>query len=238
MRITPFLCALAGAGFAGTAANATLDICNQTDRTQFVAIGYQTDEGWASRGWWSIEPGGCAQVVEGDLDRRYYYYRAESDGGSFVDEGYNFCTSQQAFGILGDTECEERGYDTKGFREIDTGPEALHYTWTMTGPEGGFGTDGPPGAAPPPQPAPEPEPEPEAEAPVLPTVPGGIASVEPEPEPDAPSLPTIPGGTPGIVDPEPEPEPEPEPMPEEEPELPSFDEPMGDRNPRDGGSRL
>lgn len=117
-------------GSAG-AAQAGLHFCNQTNEIQSVAIGYQGASDWTSEGWWNVDPGDCATVVAGDLTKRYYYYRSEVNGGDFPGEGYMFCTTPQEFEIVGDTDCESRGYDNESFREIDTGETATDFTFNL-----------------------------------------------------------------------------------------------------------
>ncbi|MEQ9258987.1 MAG: DUF1036 domain-containing protein [Roseovarius sp.] len=131
MRTT--LAGLAGAGawlMAGPAV-AGLEICNQTDLKQSVAIGHMVDGEWTSEGWWNLDPGACAEPVGGDLANRYYYYRAEAAGAEFEDEGVFFCTIDSEFTIAGQDDCAERGYGRVGFRKIDTGPTATSYTVTL-----------------------------------------------------------------------------------------------------------
>ncbi len=123
-----------------TTGDGGLEFCNETGHVQSVSIGYEGDDGWMSEGWWNIEPGSCAWPVEGDLQNRYYYYRAEVDGGDFEGEGYTFCTSPDEYTIIGDTDCEARGYDTEDFEEIDTGPTATQFTVSIT--VGGIVGDG------------------------------------------------------------------------------------------------
>ena len=42
--------------------------------------------GWQSEGWWVAQPGDCATVYRGDLERRYYYiYAADDIGGGAWD---------------------------------------------------------------------------------------------------------------------------------------------------------
>lgn len=171
------LTALAGAAEAG------LEFCNETDVFQSIAVGYMGDQDWTSEGWWLVEPGACVTPVEGDLQSRYYYYRAESDEGTFEGDGYGFCVASEAFTIVGLGDCEARGYETSDFREIDTGAEALHYTVTL-----GDGT-----ASPEMLPVPEAEPEPEADAPEtriedLPEAPGDVPDAPEEPMEELPDV--------------------------------------------------
>ncbi len=126
-----------GVALAG-AAEAGLEICNETDVLQSIAIGYKGDTDWTSEGWWNIEPGDCTLVVAGDLTKRYYYYFADSAAGTFRGQDYVFCLRDEEFAIVGDTECEARGYEDGDFREVDTGETALDFTLTLVAnaPEG------------------------------------------------------------------------------------------------------
>ena len=112
-------------------AHAELRICNDTRVVQSVAIGYKGDEDWVSKGWWNIDPGACAVVVSGELTQRYYYYFADSKEGGFRGQNFNFCVQDAAFEISGDTDCAQRGLNTQGFREIDTGETARHFSLTL-----------------------------------------------------------------------------------------------------------
>lgn len=120
------------AGVALSPAWAGLEICNHTDVHRSVAIGYAQDDAWISEGWWNLDPGQCAMPVAGDLGQRYYYYRAETEDGGFPGEGYTFCTEPGAFTIVGDEGCEDRGYATEDFREIDTGEVATTFAYAIT----------------------------------------------------------------------------------------------------------
>lgn len=116
---------------AAGAAEAELEICNNTAEARSIAIGYDTDDGWISRGWWNVQPGLCATVVDGDLQQRYYYYRATAEGEEFEGEGYYLCTTPKAFDILGVNNCSERGYDRADFRKVDTGKTARQFTLSL-----------------------------------------------------------------------------------------------------------
>ncbi|WP_172296924.1 DUF1036 domain-containing protein [Pseudoruegeria sp. HB172150] len=112
-------------------AEAGLNICNETDLVQTVAIGFKGETNWTSEGWWNIDPDDCATVLGGDLDKRYYYYYAESDAASFQGQDYQFCADDEVFTIVGDTDCESRGFETLSMREIDTGETATDFTLTL-----------------------------------------------------------------------------------------------------------
>ena len=112
-------------------AQAELEICNETEVLQSVAIGYKGEKDWTSEGWWNIDPGACVTVVDGDLKLRYYYYFSEAADREFRGQSYFFCVEDSEFTIIGDTDCEARGYQDEDFREIDTGQTATEYTLTL-----------------------------------------------------------------------------------------------------------
>ncbi|MCF4098461.1 DUF1036 domain-containing protein [Maritalea mediterranea] len=123
---------LAGAlTLLATPALAGLEICNNAAERLSLAIGYSSDGGWVSEGWWNIDPGACKTTISGDLKNRYYYYRANMSGDPFATGDYSFCTTKEAFTIKGDENCVDRGYDAMGFRKLDTGETATHFTLTL-----------------------------------------------------------------------------------------------------------
>ncbi|WP_264210261.1 DUF1036 domain-containing protein [Leisingera thetidis] len=121
----------AGLGLAASPALAGLEICNNAGQSLSLAIGYSSGGGWVSEGWWTIPAGGCKTAVSGDLKTRYYYYRADAGGAVLASGDYTFCTSPEPFTIHGDTQCGPRGYETQGFRRLDTGETARHFTLTL-----------------------------------------------------------------------------------------------------------
>ena len=102
-------------------ARAELELCNKTGYPVELAIGYSSNNRWVSEGWWTIAGGGCQVVVRGDLKERYYYYYAEHRqvGGTWGGS-YPFCVSRNRFTIVGDKNCQSRGYEQRGFKQIDT----------------------------------------------------------------------------------------------------------------------
>lgn len=124
LTLLPLGCALA---CAAGAAQAGLEVCNQTDLRASVAIGYNEDGTWTSEGWWLVDAGDCVTMVGGDLKKRYYYWHATNADGAFAGESYEFCVTSEVFTIQGDTDCAQRGYAPGDFSEADTG-KATHYT--------------------------------------------------------------------------------------------------------------
>ncbi|WP_291728656.1 DUF1036 domain-containing protein [Leisingera sp. F5] len=121
----------AGLGLAASPAFSGLEVCNKAGQSLSLAIGYSSDGDWISEGWWNIPAGACKTPVGGDLKKRYYYYRANASGEAFASGDYTFCTSPEPFTIHGDTRCGPRGYETQGFRKLDTGETATHFTLTL-----------------------------------------------------------------------------------------------------------
>lgn len=117
------LAATAGS-LSATPAQAYFEICNQTKGDVTVAFGYRENGVWTSKGWWNIEPSGCATVYGDKLRERYYYYYAEEiDSDGIWGGDYRFCALDDAFTIQGDENCKSRGYDAYDFRQVDVGEE-------------------------------------------------------------------------------------------------------------------
>ena len=114
-----------GLGFAVLApaapAKADFRFCNGTASRVGVAIGYKDDDEWVTEGWWNIEPGDCRSVLVGPLASRYYYVHAVDydQGGEWNGEAL-MCTRNTSFTIRGVGRCEQRGYTSSGFYEVDT----------------------------------------------------------------------------------------------------------------------
>ena len=118
---------------AARPASAALEFCNQTEGNRSVAVAYSENKRWTSEGWWIVKPGECKSIVKGNLKQRYYYYRATTPGVSFKGDGYFFCTDPKPFTIVGDKNCQGRGYDRANFRKIDTGKSSKTFKLTLTG---------------------------------------------------------------------------------------------------------
>jgi uncharacterized membrane protein len=128
MLLLAFLTALAAVPAAPAFAN--FNVCNKSELATRVALGRFDGTRWTSQGWWTIAPKSCARLLNGPLQARYYYlYAADGFGGSW--EGRTrFCTTPGTkFLAPGRNDCTSRGFDQRGFFEVDTGksPE-----WTQT----------------------------------------------------------------------------------------------------------
>lgn len=97
-------------------------VCNKTALPVRAAIGRFDGTRWSSQGWWTVGPGNCAELLTGPLQARYYYFYA-SDGGAGTWEGKtHFCVAPaKSFKAAGRGDCARRGFDSRGFLEVDTG---------------------------------------------------------------------------------------------------------------------
>lgn len=100
--------------------------CNKTDRAVWSAIAEQDDgELYRSKGWWKLEPGGCAKILKGELERDHYYVYA------VIEEGMNelaltggdktFCINPVMFNVGNDADCSEKDLEQATFRRVEIG---------------------------------------------------------------------------------------------------------------------
>jgi uncharacterized membrane protein len=99
-----------------------LTLCNRTRGRVWTAIARRRGEGWESRGWWALAPGGCVRTIDEVLIQEVYYVHATLDSASgpryLAAGGEPFCTSPARFAILGREQCEGRYYQTTLFTRI------------------------------------------------------------------------------------------------------------------------
>lgn len=109
-----------------------LIMCNKTDYLVWAATGTVREDSFESRGWHRIDAKDCAQVINGNLDDKYYFYYAEAvtdTGRQAVRAGrpvlwqgdFTMCTKSTRFVINNREDCQARGLDPAKFRRIDTG---------------------------------------------------------------------------------------------------------------------
>jgi uncharacterized membrane protein len=111
-------------------AEAGFNLCNKSGQTVRAAMGRFDGTNWTSEGWWSISPKTCVPLLTGPLQGRYYYLYA-SDGAAGTWEGKTrFCVApEKRFKSVGRGDCARRGFDSRGFFEVDTGRKP---DWTQT----------------------------------------------------------------------------------------------------------
>lgn len=117
-----FALALAVLVAATVPAQAGLKVCNKAAHPARVALGRFDGKQWSSEGWWKIDPKKCAELIAGKLDARYYYLYATDGALGTWDGGKSFCTgTADKFFVPGRAACTQRGFDRRGFFEVDTG---------------------------------------------------------------------------------------------------------------------
>ena len=96
----------------------------------YAAIYHFDGTNWTSEGWWTIAPKACNALLNGPLQGRYYYLYA-SDGAAGTWEGKtHFCVApDKRFKSVGRGSCTQRGFDSRGFFEVDTGKKP---DWTQS----------------------------------------------------------------------------------------------------------
>ncbi len=99
-----------------------LTLCNRTRGRVWTSIARRRGEGWESRGWWALAPGGCVRTIDEVLIQEVYYVHASLDSSQgpryLAAGGEPFCTSPARFAILGREHCESRYYATTLFTRI------------------------------------------------------------------------------------------------------------------------
>ncbi|HKY19306.1 MAG TPA: DUF1036 domain-containing protein [Rhizomicrobium sp.] len=111
-------------------AQAAFHVCNKSNLAIRIAIGRFDGTNWTSEGWWTIQPKACAPLLTGPLQGRFYYLYA-SDGAAGTWEGKtHFCVApDKRFRSVGRSDCAKRGFDRRGFFEVDTGKKP---DWTQS----------------------------------------------------------------------------------------------------------
>jgi len=124
-------------------AAADFRVCNKSVKTLQVAYGYNGGgrAGWITEGWRKIDSGGCATVLSGQLNNRYYYlYAEDSTGGRWEARGDEiaalFCISRERFklfqsryGSNNEADCAKHKLESKRFFRVDIG---RYRDWTQT----------------------------------------------------------------------------------------------------------
>jgi uncharacterized membrane protein len=129
MRFVIALCVLMA---AASPADAGLSVCNKGTHDVKVALGLFNGTRWISEGWWQVGEKKCVQLTSGHLDARYYYLYATDGASGTWDGGKNFCVgTADKFAIVGRGACAARGYDRRGFFEVDT-TDQLNWTQSLS----------------------------------------------------------------------------------------------------------
>lgn len=115
--------------FGAGAAEAGLDLCNQSFDVLNIAIGEPSGDGqYATRGWWRVAPNQCASLLREPLEAGpYYVFAADVFGNEVLWGSSPMCVGTLEFSIEGQQDCLIRGYLDARFLEIDTGGQE---NWT------------------------------------------------------------------------------------------------------------
>ena len=108
---------------AGSARSAAAEfaVCNQSFDVVNVAVGQYEDNDFVTRGWWTVGPNQCANVIREALTARYIYVFAQDVFGKEILQGATpMCIAPNRFTIRGETTCLLRGYLDADFLEVDT----------------------------------------------------------------------------------------------------------------------
>jgi len=113
-------------------AHAGLIVCNKTAAPAKFALGRFNGRHWVSEGWWSLDGHRCTTVISAPLKARYYYLYATDGGPGSWDGSRDFCVSTAGrFKIAGRRDCAARGFERRGFFEMDTG-QKTDYTQSLS----------------------------------------------------------------------------------------------------------
>jgi uncharacterized membrane protein len=106
----------------GSPALAAFKVCNKTALPVRAAIGRFDGTHWSSQGWWTVAAKQCVDLLTGPLQARYYYLYASDGGAGTWDGKFHFCAAPaKSFKAEGRADCAKRGFDIRGFFQIDTG---------------------------------------------------------------------------------------------------------------------
>ncbi len=120
-KIGPFGWLTAGLALQAAPAMAEFAVCNQSFDVVNVAIGQFERDSFVTRGWWTVGPNQCANVIKEKLDARYVYVFAQDVFGNIIlNGGTNMCVGPKRFEITGEKDCAVRGFVEVPFVEVDT----------------------------------------------------------------------------------------------------------------------
>ncbi|WP_165814602.1 DUF1036 domain-containing protein [Labrenzia sp. 011] len=102
-------------------AEAGLRVCNGSVDLVNVAIGYETDEGVRTEGWWTITSNACSQVLQEALtNKRYYLHVADGFSESRLGGDITLCIREEKFVLYDGDQCWQRGLIEADFFQIET----------------------------------------------------------------------------------------------------------------------
>ncbi|WP_434052092.1 MAG: DUF1036 domain-containing protein [Roseibium sp.] len=102
-------------------AHAGLRVCNGSVDLVNVAIGYDTEEGLRTEGWWTITSNACSQVLQEPLKaNNYYLHVSDGFGEGRLGGDVTLCIRQEKFVLFDGDQCWQRGLIEADFFKIET----------------------------------------------------------------------------------------------------------------------
>lgn len=100
--------------------------CNKTNSAVWSAVSTPAEEElYQTKGWWKLEPGDCAKIIKGALDKDHYYVYGliEDAGGDRAIAGGDktFCVNLVMFSTESDLSCADQDLDEALFRRVEIG---------------------------------------------------------------------------------------------------------------------
>ncbi|SFJ83218.1 DUF1036 domain-containing protein [Jannaschia pohangensis] len=112
---------LLSAGGFSRPAMAQFTVCNQSFDVVNLALGRFDVDVFETRGWWTVGPNQCVDLIEGELSVRFVYVFAKDVfGRPVLPGGVPMCLGSERFVIRGEQNCLARGYQEARFQEVDT----------------------------------------------------------------------------------------------------------------------
>jgi uncharacterized membrane protein len=116
-------------------AAAEFAICNQSFDVVNVATGQFERGDFVTRGWWTVGPNQCANVIKEVLQSRYIYVFAQDVFGNIILNGSTpMCVGTGKFVVTGVEDCLLRGLLEASFVEVDT-QRTERWTLFLTAPQ-------------------------------------------------------------------------------------------------------
>lgn len=102
-------------------AEAGLRVCNGSVDLVNVAIGYETEDGLRTEGWWTITSNACSQILQEPLKNAHYYLHvADGFGESRLGGDITLCIREEKFVLYDGDQCWQRGLIEADFFQVET----------------------------------------------------------------------------------------------------------------------
>lgn len=104
---------------ASQPAFAELNFCNKTPNTIWVAVNFEKNNKFVTRGWYKMESRKCITPISSSLsNRKYYYYAHDTEGIEWAGD-FGGCTTNERMADISDTSCVAKL--ERKFKEINVG---------------------------------------------------------------------------------------------------------------------